>query len=48
MIACISGTVSVTPEEEAIIVFVEKDKGRKLTAQETFLALEQARAIGEL
>ena len=35
-------------EERAIIAFVEKSKGRKLTEQEVWLSLEQARAIGEL
>jgi hypothetical protein len=38
----------LTPEQEAIIAFVERDKGRELTEQETWLALVQARAIGEL
>ncbi|MGA7664465.1 MAG: hypothetical protein WBW13_06400 [Pseudolabrys sp.] len=33
---------------QAIIDFVEKDKGRKLTAQEINLSLDQARAMGEL
>jgi hypothetical protein len=38
----------LTPEEQKIIDFVEKNKGRKLTEQEINLSLEQARAIGEL
>ena len=37
-----------TPEEQEIIDFVEKSKGRKLTPQEINLSLKQARAIGEL
>ena len=37
----------LTPEERAIIAFVERDKGRKLTEQEAWLVLEQARAMGE-
>ena len=39
---------ALTPEEKAVIAFVEKDLGRKATQQEIWLALEQARAIGEL
>ena len=39
---------NLTDEEKAITAFVEKDKGRKLTAQEVFISLEQARALGEL
>jgi hypothetical protein len=34
--------------EIEIIKALERCKGRKLTEQEIFLALEQARAIGEL
>jgi hypothetical protein len=38
----------LTPDEQAIIDFVEKSKGRKLSRQEVNLSLKQARAIGEL
>ena len=38
----------LTPEEKAIIDFVGKIKGRKLTAQEINLSLDQACAVGEL
>ena len=35
-----------TPEERAIIQWVERDEGRELTEQEAHLALEQARDMG--
>jgi hypothetical protein len=38
----------MTPEEQALIDWLERYKGRKLTQQEINLALEQARQIGEL
>ena len=34
--------------ERLIIALLEKDRGRELTDQEINLALDQARAIGEL
>jgi len=38
--------VTLTPEHErAIIEYLEKEKGRKLTPQERHLALEQARSV---
>jgi hypothetical protein len=41
-----SREVVLTPEHErAIIEYIEKDKGRKLTQQERHLALKQARSI---
>jgi hypothetical protein len=38
----------LSPEERQIIDYLQKDEGRELTPQEIFLALEQARALGEL
>jgi len=38
----------MTPEENRIIKDLEALKGRKLTQQEINLALDQARAIGDL
>ena len=38
----------MTSEERAIIDLLERLGGRKLTAEEVYLALEQARAVGEL
>jgi hypothetical protein len=37
-----------TPDEQTIIRWLERGKGRELTQQEVHLALGQARAIGEL
>jgi hypothetical protein len=34
--------------EREIIAWLEWDRGRKLTAEEIYLSLEQARAIGDL
>jgi hypothetical protein len=41
-------TTPLSADEQKIIDFVEKGKGRKLTQQEINLSLEQARQIGEL
>jgi hypothetical protein len=38
----------LTPEERAIITTLENSKGRELTEQEIALALDQARAIGDI
>jgi hypothetical protein len=38
----------LSPAEKRIIAFVEQTSGRKLTEQEIYLSLEQARALGEL
>ena len=37
-----------SPEEQEIISALERSRGRPLTEQEAWLALEQARAIGVL
>jgi hypothetical protein len=37
-----------SPEEQEIIDYLEKSRGRPLTEQEINLSLAQARAIGEL
>jgi hypothetical protein len=42
------GKRRLSAAEQRIIAFVERGKGRKLTEQEIYLSLEQARAIGEL
>jgi hypothetical protein len=39
---------AMTDEERDIIDALERDAGRRLTAQEVFLSLEQARALGEI
>jgi hypothetical protein len=39
---------ALSPEEQAIIDFVESDKGRRLNEYEINLVLDQARAVGEL
>jgi hypothetical protein len=39
-------TTRRNPDEQAIINFLEKAWGRKMTEQEINLALEQARAVG--
>ncbi len=41
-------TAVLTPDEQAIVTYLEKDRGRPLTEQEIHLSLEQARHIGEL
>ena len=38
----------LSKEELAIIAWLEKDRGRKLTQQEINLSLKQARDLGEL
>jgi hypothetical protein len=38
----------MTREEQSVIDYLERDNGRPLTPQEAWLALEQARAVGEL
>ena len=40
--------VSLTAEEARIVAEKEKDTSRKLTAQEIFLALDRARALGQI
>jgi hypothetical protein len=40
--------VLLSADEQRIITFIEQTSGRKLTAQEINLSLEQARALGEL
>jgi len=37
-----------TPDEQAIIRWLERDEKRELTEQEVHLALEQARHLGRL
>jgi hypothetical protein len=37
-----------TPDEQAVIRWLERDEGRELTEQEVHLALGQARHIGTL
>jgi hypothetical protein len=39
---------AMSPEEQEIVDLLEADYGRPLTEQEINLALEQARALGEL
>jgi len=38
----------LTPEEQAIIRFIERGHGRPLTPQEIYCSLDQARLMGEL
>jgi hypothetical protein len=38
----------MSPEECEIIAMLERDRGRPLTPQEIFLALEQAAMLGEI
>jgi hypothetical protein len=38
----------LTPPEQEIIDWLEKDRGRKLTEQEINHSLDQAREIGEI
>jgi hypothetical protein len=38
----------LSPREQQLIDYLEKDEGRKLTQQEINLALRQAREIGHL
>jgi hypothetical protein len=38
----------LTADEQRIIAFIERTRGRKLTEQEINLSLEQAKALGEL
>jgi len=38
----------LSPREQQLIAYLEKDEGRKLTQQEINLALRQAREIGHL
>ena len=38
----------LSADERRIITFIEQIRGRKLTAQEINLSLEQARTLGEL
>ena len=40
--------LSLTAEEARIVAQMEKDRGRKLTAQEILLTLDRARALGQI
>ena len=40
--------LKLTPDEQAIISYLEKAYGRPLTPQEIHVSLEQARAVGNL
>ena len=38
----------LTPEEQSVVDYVAKAKGRELTEEEINLTLEQARSVGNL